>query len=115
MDLGQRWGEMYGLGVHGDGGGVVSPSRTDEPGGARIGPEAAQAQGSRMLFDGERSCVSGKKVWMPGVRKKEAVWCIKRQKGGGSRWFALRGGEGREGLANQAEAASKKKKKKRGG
>lgn len=97
MDLRQRWGEMYGLGVHDDGGGVVSPSRTDEPGGARIGPEAAQALGSRMLFDGEGSCVSGKKVWMPGARKKEAVCCIKRQKGGGSRCFALRGERGGRG------------------
>lgn len=34
---------------------------------------------------------------------------MKRQKGGGSGWFAMPGGlRGGEGLANQAEAASKK-------
>lgn len=73
MDLG-RWGVLDGLGAHGDGGGVVSPSRTDEPGGARIGPEAAQALGSRMLFDGERSRVSGKGYGCLGRgRKKQFV------------------------------------------
>lgn len=76
----------------------MSPSRTDEPGGARIGPEAAQALGSRMLFDGERSRVSGKKVWMPGARKKEAVCCITKAKGW---WIALvrtEGGRGERGV-----------------
>jgi hypothetical protein len=54
-----------------------------------------------------------KKAWVPGARKREAVCCMKK----GKRVVDPAGSQclGGEGLANQAETASKKKRGLEGG